>query len=204
MLDHPLRGRHDVLGSSPRDKRPASARKRTRRKPRAGKLTPEVRQKLIEALRAGNFVSVSARYAGIHPNTFRRWMRRGQESSRGIYREFYLEVKQAETYAEVVAVASIHKHMKENWRAAIAYLERKFPMRWTTRKDAAGSAARSRRAVPQALRLQHDAEFLGEVAEVLDRAGAIESVTRQSSFTEIDERDPAPADAQASSVPAIG
>lgn len=102
------------------------------RRQRRGKLTPQVQQKIVEAIRAGNYVSVAAQYAGIDRSTFYRWMERGENSRSGKYRSFFLAVRQAESFAEVRAVAILQSEMKENWRAALSYLERKFPTRWGT------------------------------------------------------------------------
>lgn len=169
-----------------RSARTSDVKKKPSRKTPAGKLSEEVRRKLVTAIQAGNHVSVAARFAGIHPNTFWNWMRQGNRAKRGVYREFYLEIKSAETYAEMIAVASIHKHMKENWRAAVAYLERKFPKRWSSAGKRGGSSKKSKRGQPVAVRLKHDAAFLGEVAQILDESGAIESVLGNKAFSSTD------------------
>jgi hypothetical protein len=36
---------------------------------RPSKLTPEVEERILKALRAGNYATAAARYAGIHPST---------------------------------------------------------------------------------------------------------------------------------------
>ena len=100
---------------------------------RRTKLTPEVREKVVSAIRAGNYANVAAEYAGIGERTFYRWLQRGQAANRGIYRQFWQAVKKAEREAEVRAVAIIQKHMEDNWQAAMTYLERKFPDRWGRR-----------------------------------------------------------------------
>ena len=100
---------------------------------RRTKLTPEVQEKVVSAIRAGNYANVAAEYAGIGERTFYRWLQRGQAAKRGIYRQFWQAVKKAEREAEVRAVAIIQKHMEDNWQAAMTYLERKFPDRWGRR-----------------------------------------------------------------------
>ena len=101
---------------------------------RRTKLTPEVQEKVVSAIRAGNYAYVAAEYAGISSATFYSWLQQGNEAKRGVYREFLEAVKKAESEAEVRAVAIIQKHMEGNWQAAMTYLERKFPDRWG-RKD---------------------------------------------------------------------
>lgn len=97
---------------------------------RPTKLTPEVQEKIVSAIRAGNYAQVAARYAGIGETTFYAWMKRGREAKRGKFAEFQKAVKKAESDAEVRCVALMHKHMETNWTAAMTFLERKFPDRW--------------------------------------------------------------------------
>ena len=102
---------------------------------RPTKLTPEVQAAICEALRAGNYAEVAARYAGIGSTTFYRWMERGAADMAAgkatPFSEFSDAIKKAETDAEVRAVAIIQKAMPKNWQAAMTYLERKFPKRWS-------------------------------------------------------------------------
>ena len=100
---------------------------------RMAKLTPEVQEKIVSAIRAGNYANVAAEYAGIGERTFYRWLHNGQEAQSGIYRQFWRAVKSAERESEVRAVAIIQKHMADNWQAAMTYLERKYPDRWGRR-----------------------------------------------------------------------
>ena len=100
---------------------------------RRTKLTPETHQKIVSAIRAGNYCTVAARYAGIPEGTFFRWMQRGRHEDSGIYREFHDAVKDGESAAEIRAVATVQKHMEGNWQAAMTFLERKFPNRWGRR-----------------------------------------------------------------------
>ena len=82
------------------------------------------------ALEAGNFTTVAVGYAGIGRATFYRWMHRGREADRGIYRDFYKAVRRAEAKAEVRAVTIVRRHMTKSWRASMAWLERRYPDRW--------------------------------------------------------------------------
>ena len=100
---------------------------------RKSKLNPEVQDRIVSAIRAGNFAHVAAGYAGISESTFYRWMQSGQQGKNDQLRAFWEEVKDAEYEAEVRAVAMVQKHMADNWQAAMTYLERKFPERWGRR-----------------------------------------------------------------------
>ena len=100
---------------------------------RRTKLTPEVQEKVVSAIRAGNYAHVAANYAGIGRRTFFRWMLWGEQEKSRKFVEFRKAVKDAESEAEVRAVAMVQKHMADNWQAAMTYLERKFPDRWGRR-----------------------------------------------------------------------
>jgi transposase len=102
---------------------------------RPTKLTPEIRQRIVTAIRAGNYAEPAARSAGISPATYYRWLKRGEKAPPGIYREFLEEVRRAESEAEVHAVAVIRKAMGDDWRAAAHYLERRYPDRWRRRES---------------------------------------------------------------------
>lgn len=102
---------------------------------RPTKLNPDVQAKIGEALRLGAYAEVAARYAGIHPATFYDWMRRGADDlatgGDTIYSEFHETIKEAEALAEVRACGIISKAMGDSWQAAMTYLERKHPGRWS-------------------------------------------------------------------------
>ena len=102
---------------------------------RPSKLTPQVQEKILTVIRAGNYAYVAAAYAGIGRSTFYHWLELGEQEESGCFRDFLDAVKAAETEAEIRAVATIQKHMAKNWQAAMTYLERKFPHRWGRRMD---------------------------------------------------------------------
>lgn len=102
---------------------------------RPTKLTPQLQDKIVQAVKAGNYAQIAAQYAGIGTTTFFRWMQQGAEEEKGIYREFREAIKVAEAEAEVRAVAIIQRQMPESWQAAMTYLERKHPDRWKRRDE---------------------------------------------------------------------
>jgi transposase len=108
-------------------------KRKTRQPGRPSKLTPEVQERIISAIRAGNYASVAAAYAGVGERTFYTWMEKGESQPSGKYAQFRHAVKSAESEAEVRAVATIQKLMPDTWQAAMTYLERKFPNRWGRR-----------------------------------------------------------------------
>lgn len=100
---------------------------------RPTKLTPEVQERIVQALRAGNYQETAATYANITAKTFYEWMKRGEsdDESERIYRDFREAVEKAKADAEVRDVALIDKAATDgSWQAAAWKLERKFPQRW--------------------------------------------------------------------------
>ena len=100
---------------------------------RPSKLTPEVQEKICNAIRAGNYYEAACGYAGIGYSTFRVWMIKGEKAKTGKYREFMDAVMRAEYEAEARMVAQWQKHMPEDYRAIRDFLERRYPDRWGRR-----------------------------------------------------------------------
>lgn len=99
---------------------------------RPSKLTPEVQDKVVQAILAGNYQDTAAQYAGIGTTTFYRWMEKGAEDDAPqMYRDFREAVESANATAEVRDVALITQAAQSGtWQAAAWKLERKFPQRW--------------------------------------------------------------------------
>jgi transposase-like protein len=112
---------------------------------RPSKLTPEVSQRIVQAIRAGNYIETAAAYAGINKTTLYDWLKQGAreldrvqaKSGRRIrekarkYVDFSNSVKKALAEAEVSDVAQISLAVRAgNWQAAAWRLERKHFERW--------------------------------------------------------------------------
>jgi transposase len=130
---------------------------------RPSKFTPDVRQKIVNAVRGGNGRETSARVAGISEATLYGWLDRGRREKSGQFNEFYEAVQKAEAEAEVEAVLRIRQasiggqvvsrktttrtnragetvtrvdetYSRPEWQAAAWLLERKYPGRWGRRE----------------------------------------------------------------------
>jgi hypothetical protein len=98
---------------------------------RQTKLTPEVQDRIVAALRAGNYQETAAAYAGISRTAFFDWLERGRNEPESIYAVFLDAVEKAKADAEVRDVALIDKAAHDgSWQAAAWKLERKFPQKW--------------------------------------------------------------------------
>jgi len=99
---------------------------------RPTKLTPELTERVCNAIMAGNYAKISAQMAGIAESTFYEWLAYARvENPDPIYVEFAESVERAEATAEVGSVARI-KQAADNgtWQAATWLLERKHFDRW--------------------------------------------------------------------------
>lgn len=114
---------------------------------RPTKLNPSVQDKIVSAIRVGNYIETAAAYAGISKNTLYDWLKRGEREkqrveknprfkirkSEKIYVDFSDAVEKALAEAEIRDVMRIEKAAGEQWQAAAWRLERKFPDRWGRR-----------------------------------------------------------------------
>jgi hypothetical protein len=98
---------------------------------RPGKLTPEVQKRLTDAIAAGNYRQPACDYAGIDRRTFTNWLRKGKRAKRGLYRDFYQAVIEAEARCEVRLVAAWNQCMPENPSEYRHFLARRYPQRWS-------------------------------------------------------------------------
>jgi hypothetical protein len=97
------------------------------------KLTPAVRQTILENLAAGATVQASCLAAGIARQTFYDW-RAKAEAGESPFVEFFAAVEQAEAQAQVERVTVIRQAMADSWQAAAWWLERRFPEDWGRRE----------------------------------------------------------------------
>lgn len=82
---------------------------------RPTKLTAEVRQLIVAAIRAGAWDYIAAEAAGIDDSQFYRWMVRGKEQPKSIYGQFRREVEQAYGQARLAAELRVHQERPFEW-----------------------------------------------------------------------------------------
>src|SRR2546426_7774674 len=98
---------------------------------RPTKLTAEVGEAIVKAVRAGAPRGLAARTAAVSEPTFYRWLAQGRKEKKGPKRQLLEELEQAEAKAEMHAVACWRSAMKDDWRACERYLERRHPEEWS-------------------------------------------------------------------------
>jgi hypothetical protein len=98
---------------------------------RPPKFNQEVADKIVAAVRAGNYMETAAAFAGIHKDTLYAWLKEGANKKTGQYRKFSDAVKRALGEAEASDLMLIQKAAKDGvWQAAAWRLERRFRERW--------------------------------------------------------------------------
>lgn len=103
---------------------------RVRGRGRPTKLTKELQDQLVNLISIGSFYKSACSAVGISYSTFREWLRRGEQASRGKYRAFYEAITRADGTAETSLVAFWYSGATKSWVAARALLERRYPERW--------------------------------------------------------------------------
>lgn len=98
---------------------------------RPNKLTRDVQQQIVAAVRQGSYPERAAELAGVATATFFRWLARGRAAQRGIYRELFEALSRAETHAEIEMTLRVRKRAKSSALTTLRLLERRFPERWS-------------------------------------------------------------------------
>ena len=108
--------------------------------PRPTKCTPELTEKICEYLASGCYVCTACQLVGIGTSTLQEWQTKGAAGEEP-YAAFTAAIKEAEAKAEARAVALVQKAMVDDWKAAMTWMERKFPDRWSRgeRREISGS-----------------------------------------------------------------
>lgn len=106
-------------------------------------LTPELQDTIVSALKAGNYLDDSARYAGVSERTVYLWIHKGRVARENLeegveptanelrYIQFLQAVEKARSDAVVRNLTIIQKAANDGqWQAAAWYLERTNPKKW--------------------------------------------------------------------------
>lgn len=93
---------------------------------RKSKLTDKARREIIQVISVGGSKSLACKHAGITLPTLLNWIKRGEESNRGLYHDFLLEFRQAEARPDLMAMGIVHRAVKDgDVSAAKWWLEKK-------------------------------------------------------------------------------
>jgi len=156
------------------------APKRTGRKPKLV-ADPEIITKLVNALRAGNYMEHAADYAGVHVSTVYRWLEKGntelERREQGFKPDRSLDqlcelsegVKKAKGEAVVRAMALIQNAASNGtWQASAWFLERTQPNFFGRRTEIVGEGGGS-------VKVEVSVEALeAKLAQVMTHMGVID------------------------------
>ena len=76
---------------------------------RRTKLTPEIEQRIIQAIQAGGTYQIAAQFAGIGESTLYLWMKQGREGRNKTKIEFLENIKRAESRGAVANLSLIQR-----------------------------------------------------------------------------------------------
>lgn len=96
------------------------------------KFTPDTREKILNAIQAGNYLTTAAAIAGIDRRTVYRWKKRGEEDinagkTRTRWAKFVQDLDIAEGEGEFVLVQKV---LQGGPKGALQILKRRFRDRW--------------------------------------------------------------------------
>lgn len=107
----------------------ATKRKRAGPGSRRSILFPQVRQKIVDALRNGALRKDAAKFVGINTDLLNQWVHRGRVGMEP-YVSFVTEVETAEAEAAIRMTQIMFTAAVKDWRAAHAWLKANRPDVW--------------------------------------------------------------------------
>jgi hypothetical protein len=128
------------------------------------KLSADVEERIITAVREGASLKVAAGVAGIDPRSLTRWRARGRDGDVA-FGPFCRRLDAAIQESELTLIQIVRKAARRDWKAAAWLLERRFRKRWA--KDQPAKAAPT-----NGLELLTDAELEAVAREVLTERAA--------------------------------
>lgn len=108
-------------------------KKKTGRPP---KFDADLAAKVVEGVRAGNFLETACNLAGLNVKTARVWLYEGNSNPRSRYADFAKAVSKARADAEAADLAEMERRAKNandgagDWKERAWRLERRDPRKW--------------------------------------------------------------------------
>jgi hypothetical protein len=92
--------------------------------PRKSSYNESVKNRIVEALQKGHFISEACALAGISTQSFYKWYNLGVEGD-ARYTDFSDAIDEAQAQAVTDALTDIREAGRDDWRAAAWFLERR-------------------------------------------------------------------------------
>src|SRR5215210_3615483 len=100
------------------------------------KFTSRRRNAILRKMCEGHYAKTAAETSGITEQTLYNWLKKGEDPERHPEHAAFLEAfRKAEATAEERAIKAVHAAFTDDWRAAMTYLERRHPGRWSKRQN---------------------------------------------------------------------
>jgi hypothetical protein len=100
------------------------------------KFTSRRKNAILSKMREGHYAKTAAETSGITEQTLYNWLKKGEDPERHPEHAAFLEAfRKAEASAEEKAIKAIQAAFPDDWRAAMTYLERRHPSRWSKRQN---------------------------------------------------------------------
>lgn len=125
---------------------------------RKPKLTDQIVKNLITVISAGNYVEVACKFVGISVASYYSWLVRGQKELDRIttlqnegeedvlptplelpYVDFLEAIERSTAQGEITAIQAIRNQFASDWRAPLAFLERRHRSRWAKQVEVVGN-----------------------------------------------------------------
>lgn len=118
---------------------------------RSTRLTPEMAEAIVTAIRSGAPLEVAAQAVGVAPSTFWEWMARGEgkvprgRKSTPLYAEFAERVRKAEAEVHILTIGTVRSAVLErrNWQAALSWMKLRWPKHYAERTELSGPDGRA-------------------------------------------------------------
>lgn len=94
---------------------------------RRSKCTPARRKEILAHVRSGLPVKYAALLAGVDERSVYRWLAKGREQKRGIFRQFFHDLERAQSESVAQLVSQVAEAGRKDWRAATWLLTRRAP-----------------------------------------------------------------------------
>ena len=119
------------------------------------KLSNQVVDEIVKSIKTGMYIKDAVQIAGVSKKTFYLWKEQGEKidtrcvndegeiiqkeykklsKSEKLKLHFLHSVRQAEAQAKQVLVAAVFSHIRDDWRAAMEMLARRFPEDWAKKE----------------------------------------------------------------------
>ena len=133
-------------------------------------LTPKLQKQITDLISLGMSPPKAAEFYGVHRNTMRYWMRRGEKEwgdEASIYAQFLADCRQAIARCMQRGLALIGQASAEDWRPAAWLLERRFPKDFAPKATIVVETQRAVEEIFEALRERLPPDVYGQVLQAM-------------------------------------